>query len=209
MVFQNVNAPVVLGLALGLLADPAMATAPQCPIAADLAQGIHLRYLDGTEAEYRQRPDGMIEVTEAGTAAGGGALRFVSRFGLYDFEAALLTEGVVSPDQQVSYSYAGQPPVEPKPKGNAWVGEVTATFPGGATDKETAAYVFGEKGKTDLAGCSYDVIPVSVTFVRAAGWEGQAFLYFPALGLAALVRKSGSGLSETEYPLAQFSLAAQ
>lgn len=193
---------LVLGLSgfVGLV-WPAGAATHKCVGAADLGAGIRADYKDGSAGEYRRRSDGLIELVEAGSADGGGDLRFISRFGVYDLEAAALVDGAPSPDHSVSYTYAGTDLAEPQAGRDPWVGEVTATFPAGETVAETAAYVFGPDIRVVFGGCSYDAVPVRATFVRADAWEGQEFLYFPTLGIATLTGKSAKGLETTAFTL--------
>ncbi len=193
---------LILGLSgfVGLV-WPAGAATHKCVGAADLGAGIRVDYKDGSAGEYRRLSDGLIELVEAGSAENGGNLRFISRFGVYDVEAAALVDGVASPDQSVSYTYAGTDLREPQAGSDPWVGEVTATFPTGETAAETAAYVFGPDIKVVFGDCSYAAVPVRATFVRANAWEGQEFLYFPALGIATLTGKSGRGLETTAFSL--------
>ena len=190
---------LLAGFGCVLIGMPTLAAADSCVSAADLEAGVRVDYNDGSAGEFRRLPDGLIEVVEAGSAAGGGDLRFLSRFGVYDVEAAALVDGAASPDQRVSYTYAGSDLREPKSGTDPWVGEVTIAFPDGATEAQTAAYVFGPRSQVDLGGCIYDVVPVRATFVRANGWEGQGFSYFPTLGIATLTSKSGSGLDDVEF----------
>ncbi len=167
--------------------------ASECMTAANLAQGIHVDYSEGGSGMYRAIGDDLVEFVEAGTAEGGGDLRFVSRFGLYDIEASARIDGVSSSDHQVRYDYEGSPLVPPVAKALAWTGQVIATFPGDQHFQQTAAYVFGEEGQTVLGECRYRSLPVNVTFIGEGGWEGQAFVYFPDLGFAALTGHSRQG----------------
>lgn len=170
-----------------------LALASECLTVDDLSRGIQVDYSEGGTGTYRAIGDELVEFIEAGTAEGGGDLRFVSRFGLYDIEASARIEGVGSPDHQVRYDYEGEPLVLPVAKALAWTGQVIATFPGDQHLQETAAYVFGEEGQTVLGDCSYRSLPVNVTFIGEEGWEGQSFLYFPDLGFAALTGHSHKG----------------
>ena len=110
-----------------------------------------------------------------------------------------MVDGAASTDQRVSYTYAGSDLREPKSGTDPWVGDVIIAFPGGETEAQTAAYVFGPKSQISLGGCRYDVVPVRATFVRANGWEGQGYSYFPTLGIATLTSKFGAGLDEVEF----------
>ncbi len=198
----------IMRLALAALlagAGQAQSSDASCVSAADAAAGIRIDYEGGAAGEYRRRSDGLIELIEVGAAADGGNLRFLSRFGLYDLEAGAIVAGAASADRSVSYDYGGQVLPEPQAGADPWVGEVTAVFPGGAVTAETAAYVFGEPGELELGACRYEFVPVRATFVRAEGWEGQGFLYFPALGIAALVHRSGDSQTIADFKLAGFS----
>ena len=178
------------------------AEASECLTADDLLEGIHVDYSEGGSGIYRAVGDDLVEFVEMGTAEGGGDLRFVSRFGLYDIEASARIDGVVSPDHRVRYDYEGAPLAPPMAKALAWTGQVVATFPGDHHLEETAAYVFGEEGRTAFGDCSYRSLPVNVTFIGTEGWESQAFVYFPDLGFAALIGHSRQGSAAQSLSLA-------
>lgn len=187
----------------GLLAGAALgAEASECLTADDLLEGIHVDYSEGGSGIYRAIGDDLVEFVELGTAEGGGDLRFVSRFGLYDIEASARIDGVVSPDHRVRYDYEGAPLEPPAARALAWTGQVVTTFPGDHHLEETAAYVFGEEGRTSFGDCSYRSLPVNVTFIGAEGWESQAFVYFPDLGFAALIGHTRQGSAAQSLSLA-------
>lgn len=178
------------------------AEASECLTADDLLDGIHADYSEGGSGIYRAIGDDLVEFVEMGTAEGGGDLRFVSRFGLYDIEASARVDGVVSPDHRVRYDYEGAPLQLPKAKALAWTGQVVSTFPGDQHLEETAAYVFGEEGRSAFGDCSYRSLPVNVTFIGAEGWESQTFVYFPDLGFAALTGHARQGSAGQSLSLA-------
>lgn len=178
------------------------ADASECLTADDLLDGIHVDYSEGGSGIYRAIGDDLVEFVEMGTAEGGGDLRFVSRFGIYDIEASARIDGVVSPHHRVRYDYEGAPLEPPVAKAIAWTGQVVATFPGDHHLEETAAYVFGEEGRIAFGDCSYRSLPVNVTFIGPEGWESQAFVYFPDLGFAALTGHSRQGSTAQSLSLA-------
>ncbi len=191
------------------LAGLSIATATfagDCVSAAQMQAGISLDYKDGGRVEVRRIGKGLVELREIGTAAGGGDLRFVSQYGLYDLEAGASDKGATDPDRQVRYDYQGQPLIEPRHGGTGWTGKVIVTFPGGESEVQTAAYVFGAESRLALGDCSYRILSIDATFLRDGGWEGQKLAYFRDLGFAMLVARSGGGDERTDYELQ--SLAA-
>lgn len=195
-------APLSLPLAACLCAfAPLTALAADCVTADQVKAGLRIDYRDGGRVVVRLLANGLVELREAGTAEGGGDLRFLSRFGVYDLEASLAADGENAADHRVIYDYGGQPLLEPAVGGTGWVGPVTANFPDGEVEEQTAAYVFGAEETLALAGCSYDAVPVEATFLRQDGWEGQRFLFFPALAFAVLVGRSGPDQDRSDFPI--------
>ncbi|HQY43836.1 MAG TPA: hypothetical protein PK450_06615 [Paracoccaceae bacterium] len=191
--------PLALTLA-GLLLTGA-ASAQSCVTADQLSSGLLVDYESGGQVEVRLLENGLVELREVGSAEGGGDLRFLSRFGVYDIEASLAADGDNAVDHRVIYDYGGEPLPEPAAGGTAWIGPVTANFPDGERDAQTAAYVFGANGTLDIDGCSYDTLTVDATFVRADGWEGQSYLFFRDLGFAMLVGRSGPDQDKAGYQI--------
>lgn len=183
------------------LAVPCTAGAVECVGTKDMGQGIRVEYEDGHLSDFRRLADGTIEKTEIGTAAGGGDLRFTSQFGIFDLKAQAVIKGATSPNHQVVYSYGGDALRTPEPGGLPWVGPVQAIFPGGEKRDQKAAYLFGGETMVELDGCSYRGFPISVIYTRDPGWEGQDFLYFADLGIAALVARSGIDGRHDTFPI--------
>lgn len=187
----------------------APAAAGDCPLPADMITGLRIAYADGTETEVRHAGVGLVETREPGRAEGGGDLRFLSAYGLYDIEAGALTGDAPSPERQVTYAYDPPEFVTPADGAAGWTGTVAVHFPDGGRDEQTAAYVFGSEATLTLEGCSFRTLPVDATFVRADGWEGQKFLYFPDFGFAVLTGRSGPGTEPVSYSLSALAASGQ
>lgn len=172
-----------------------------CVTADQVKTGLMVDYDNGGRVLVRLLENGLVELREVGSAEGGGDLRFLSRFGVYDIEASLAADGDNPVDHRVIYDYGGDPLPIPVAGGTSWVGPVTVNFPDGDRDAQTAAYVFGAKGTVDLDGCSYDTLRVDATFLRDSGWEGQSFLFFRDLGFATLIGRSGPDAPKTDYTI--------
>lgn len=184
---------------------PGPAAAVDCVTADQVRSGLRVDYQDGGRVLVRLMQNGLVELREIGSAEGGGDLHFVSRFGIYDLEASLADDGEAAADHRVIYDYGGLPLLEPMVGGTGWVGPVTASFPDGEVETQTAAYVFGAGETVTLAGCSYDAVAVEATFLREGGWEGQRFLFFPALEFAVLVGRSGPDRDKAAFGIAAIS----
>ena len=189
------------GCLTALLGLSGAAWAADCITPDQVKTGLHVEYQSGAGVEVRLLPNGLIELRELDRAEGGGDLRYLSRFGVYDLEASLAADGDNATEHRVIYDYGGLPLPEPASGGTAWVGPVTVRFPDGQTEAQTAAYVFGSDQSVDLGGCSYDAVTVDATFLRTNGWEGQKFLFFPDLGFATLVGRSGPDQDKTDFPI--------
>ncbi len=172
-----------------------------CVTADQLKSGLLVEYDNGGRVAVRLLENGLVELREVGSAEGGGDLRFLSRFGVYDIEASFAADGDNAVDRRVIYDYGGDPLPLPVAGGTSWVGPVTVNFPDGERDTQTAAYVFGAKGTVDLGECSYDTLRVEATFLRTGGWEGQSFLYFSDLGFATLIGRSGPDEAKTDFTI--------
>jgi hypothetical protein len=185
---------------IACLLGPGVLSASECAAPADMKQGLRLVYGAEGTITVRLRPDGLIEFTEIGSGADGGDLVYISRYGLYDLEAAA-GGAEAGPDRRVNYDYDGGPLVEPAPGAAGWVGRVTATFPDEVVVPETAAFVFGGTGQVALGDCRFDAVTVEATFIRDQGWEGQSFLYFPDFGFATLIGRAGPEMEKERYEL--------
>lgn len=187
----------------GLLALASFAAdAQECLTADQVKAGVRVEYENGGRVVLRQLDNGLIELREVGTAEGGGDLRFLSRYGVYDVEASLAADGEAASDHRVIYDYGPEPLLKPVSGGAGWAGSVTANFPDGDRETQTAAYMFGAGETLKLGECSYQGISVEATFLRETGWEGQRYLFFPDLDFAVLVGRSGPDQDKADFTIA-------
>ncbi len=174
------------GLPLPALAD--------CLTRADLAQGLRATYMDGSVVDYRAAGDDLVQVTETPDLKAQKAVRFVSRYGIYDLSAQGLLGGVPQPDQVLEYSYAdsaGHAPPAPEP-GAVWLGESTTNYVDGTLQSAVAVMVFGTESTLRLGGCDYASVPVTASYLSGEDWTAQDYDWLSDLGIGILTRREGS-----------------
>ncbi len=166
----------------------------ECLTRDDLAKGLRATYLDGSVVDYLSEGDDLVRVTETPDEKAPQAVRFLSRYGVYDLKAQGLIDGTPQPDQVLEYSYSdpdGKEPPRPDP-GTVWLGHSTTTYVDGATDGAVAVMVFGQEGKVRLGDCDYAVVPVTASYLAGESWTSQDYDWLPELGIGILTRREGS-----------------
>lgn len=185
------HAAIGLFATLTILPVPALAA---CLTQADLAKGLRATYLDGSVIDYQAEGDDMVQVTETPDLKAPQAVRFQSRFGIYDLSAQGLVDGLPQAGQVLEYSYsdaAGNTPPRPAP-GAIWLGQSTTTYVDGTSNSAVAVMVFGTEGKVRLGECDYAVIPVTASYLAGESWTAQDFDWLSDLGIGLLTRREGS-----------------
>ncbi len=184
-------------LSLGLTAALAAAPLPllaECLTQGDLAKGLRATYLDGSVVDYRSGGQDVVEVTEIPDPKAPQALRFRSRYGIYDLSAQGLMQGVPQAGQVLDYTYSdpeGAEPPRPDP-GKLWLGHSTTTYADGSSDSFVAVMVYGTEGTLRLGDCDYATVPVTVSYLAGESWSAQDYEWLSDLGIGLLTRREGS-----------------
>lgn len=187
----SVRACAVFSAAVAILPVPALA---ECLTRDDVAKGLRATYLDGSVVDYLAEGDNLVRVTETPDLKAPQAVRFLSRYGIYDISAQGLVGGIPQDGQVLEYSYSdpsGKEPPPPDP-GAVWLGQSTTTYVDGASESAVAVMVFGTEGKVRLGDCDYSVVPVTASFLSGENWTAQDYDWLSDLGIGILTRREGS-----------------
>ncbi|MGH1415225.1 MAG: hypothetical protein ACRBB0_17175 [Pelagimonas sp.] len=178
---------VIYGLAvLGLTATICHA---DCPIAADLDKGIRFQGDDGAMETFVQWTDGVVASNYSDPDMTG--MRSMLGQGVYLLEIIDVEDGHLVPHTRLTFAHEMAASAMPKPvAGGDWRAQ-TYSWGGYENGMEVAIYAFGEQGTKTFGSCSYDMIPIEVSFDPAGRIE--LLNYLPELGLAYVVGLEENG----------------
>ena len=169
------------GMSGAVTGTMALAECPQ-----SLAPGVRLAFDDDSTALLRPAgaPGEVLEQLRFDGGDDGYDLR--SYHGLFDIESIEFESGRVIAEYSEKSQYPGGPPAAPV-EGMARVVVPVLVI---ATDERFERQIIvtsGALAPTDLAGCSYMALPVTLEWVDPAESSVSYHLYLPQLGTAILV----------------------
>lgn len=170
---------LVIPLTLGLsLAAPAFALA-DCPVRADLAQGITIAFVNGGIETFREVRPGVVAVY--GQTSAGEAYVMTLGQGFHLIESRDLD----GQDTGISYDYgmdAAALPV-PQPGGNSTLSvQITDSV---STFEQGQAQSYGKARPVDIGACRYSALEGMIAYETDDNFV-ESILYFPELGFGFL-----------------------
>lgn len=173
---------------LMLLCLTAPLGAAACPTGADLVGGIRLTDPDGVTETFREMQPGVVRGLY--TLDDTTTIRNLLGQGVYLLEVVDLENGAPVPDTRSTYSFPIAPADMPRPTPNGgWTTKV-ATLIDGSLGSETQVYSFGALTTQTYGACSYNMIPITVSFPPDPSDYRDTLHYLPALGFSYLAESA-------------------
>lgn len=196
------RAPRASLLALAALSVGSAAWA-ECPVSmADTAAGIYVAF-DDTVVRYDRQPDGRMEELEFGFEDAPG-LVYTSLHGIWLLSSVDMFGGFTQEETREVFSY--DRPLPPTVAPNSEFQTVSTVRPAdGDAFTETLTLRTGALSRTQVGGCTLDVIEARLDIVTGAERSTSIFQYFPALGFAVFVGFEEPGQSPESYPATRIS----
>lgn len=179
-----VGASVLATVLATVIAGPALAG---CPNAWDLADGIWVRYDDGSVTRYISEGSGYVtETTSFDDPEDGVDFAVTMLGGLYEISFIDLPGGMPDPDSQGSQTYSADLQAHvPLLPGTSFASWVTTTYADGTSDpRERYVVSAGQPAKIDIGLCRYTAFPVTHTYVGEEGLYGLTYQFLPDLGIS-------------------------
>ncbi|SFR46269.1 hypothetical protein SAMN04488005_2231 [Yoonia tamlensis] len=162
-------------------AGPAFAN---CPVAADLTNGITLQMGPDVSETYTRLPTGEVELLS--TYSDGYVSRALLGQGVYLLEFADLEGGQIVPETQAIYALNIPTDALPIPTPDAvFRGRMVVTDSIGSYDDKIVAR-WGALEQMDIGGCTYDVIAGQLDSAGDGIPYQEGIHYLPALGFGYL-----------------------
>ena len=176
---------------LTVLQTAPMALAAECPTRDTLATGIRFTLASGETETFRTTAEGLVESLFEGPEQ--PANRVLLGRGVYLLELIGVDSGIPDPDSRTTYSYPVKPAEMPLPEpGGRW-SVTAAVLDMGELRSETQVYEFGPAATAGFGACSYEMIPVTITYPGDDSSNTDLLHYFPALGLSYLAESKYDG----------------
>lgn len=171
--------PLIL---IGLMtATPAWA---QCPVGADLQNGIRVTEDDGTTHVYTPLRNGIIQVESS--YPDDYVTRNLLAQGNHVLQLANLDDGVLIPDSILNVAYPSDVSTLPVPAANTvWI---TNTVVRGYGDiyKEVQTHTWGEPFDLTIGACSYQTLPGELNYVNDTSTIEEGVYFLIDLGFSLL-----------------------
>ncbi len=174
-------------VAITLLATPCWA---DCPVGADLADGIQITIDDGTVELYRAQSPERVETMT--TYPDGFVVRTITANGIYVTEVADMINGKVDLEARTTYRFPMKAADMPAPApGSTWQVN-TSGDDGYDTFSDSIAVSWGSETNITYADCAYRMIPGTLRY--STDDYSEVIHYLPELGFAVLASYSeGAG----------------
>lgn len=181
-----------------VMALPAVAQA-SCPVAADLDRGGIVFSFDGDFEIHTRASGGVIEILSS-KDADGIAVKTVLAHGVHVLQLADIQNGTVLPDSVWRFTFPVPAAELPMPvQGSGWTARTTSSVDG-VSETEVVTHTWGTMQPYEIGRCTYEAIPVRVSFDGESYDHEEDLMYFPDLGTAVLIRYSDSeGADLTTY----------
>lgn len=180
-------------LVLACTALPAQAA---CPVAADLAKGIRFATEDGATETFTSDTPGLVASLYDYEGVQTWTLL---QHGIYLVEVSEAENGQPVPATKITFSFSDPVGGLPNPvDGGGWSGVVT-TLDGDKTSTETLSYSFGPTVTQVFGDCSYDTVPIEVSYPDRDPPFHEDLIFIPDLGLSVLSGVYEDGGSDEQY----------
>lgn len=176
---MNKHLGALIGLAFGAVGTASLAA---CPTAADLSTGIRFTVDDdGAEVFRTMTPDVIESMYSYGD---GSQYRNLLGKGVYLLEWLDYVDGAPDLSSRMTYAFATGPKDLPEVVPGGVANLSVLVNMGGDLDQEMEMYSFGEVAEISFGDCSYDMIPIEITYAPDDGQGTSILHYLPALGFA-------------------------
>lgn len=162
-------------------ASPVLA---ECPVAADLADGVRVTESDGTVNLFTAIGDGAV--VNDGTSPDGYTYRNILAQGTHLVELGDTSNGAYIPDTRRVVNYPFARVDMPIPSAAASFDFATTITTGTGEYAETQTQKWGTLSSLTIGACTYDMIPAKVVYTNADYVVLEGLYYLPALELALL-----------------------
>lgn len=181
-------------LALSLALAP-LGVRADCPTAADLDQGIIFKS-DVKYAElFRKLPSGIIETINS--EDGKPTSRTLIAKGVYLLELIELENTNPLPSTRTTYAFPDAAADLPDPQPNQTFETTVAVWDRGEIRSEQQIYTSGALTSVTLGDCTYEMFPVTVTYVDGDRSDKDMLHYLPALKVAYLAATTYDNSTDT------------
>ena len=176
----------IIGRAVALTALVAVsgpALANTCPTLDDLKTGIRITYADNFEETYKLSEANEHIVTVEEIFDNTDVSHSLLAQGIYLVQSIQEENGALAPSTRITYTYPLSPGNMPVPQPNgSWNAKIAVLSNDGLTT-ETHQMRFLERTSLTVGACSYDMVPIRVTYGQG---EGETLYYMPELGFAVI-----------------------
>lgn len=187
-----------------VLAPAAMAN---CPVGADLADGIYVTYDDESITRYTGTIGGEV-VEHTDITDGSGDVYIVPTLsGLYGTGYVDGPGGTLDESTRETLVYSeDMSKFLPVAAGQQFNVKLKRLFADGSDpSEERYSVVVGQELPINIGGCSFTALPVTHTFVDADGVYGLFQHYLPELGIGVYVSYSEMGAEPDVYEVLEIS----
>ncbi len=183
--------------ACALVALGPVAAAAACPTAADLAKGIRFTLASGETDVYRASGD--TRVTGTFTERPFAGSQYVLIQGIYIANVNSFENMLPVPDTSVETEYRSPDRDLPTPEAETIWTVASSSTAGQDKWSEEQTYSAGELSEVTLGDCTYEMIPITVTYSSNRGYLEQLH-YLPELGVSYMVAsESPDGRHQSTY----------
>jgi len=178
---------------------PPIAAQASCPVAADLDRSGIVFSFDGDFEIHTRASSGVIEILSS-KDADGIAAKTILAHGVHVLQLADIQNGAVLPNSVWRFAFPVPVADLPVPvPGSGWTARTTSMVDG-VSETEMITHTWGTAQPYEIGGCTYDAIPVRVSFDGESYDHEEDLMYFLDLGTAVLIRYSDSeGADLTTY----------
>ncbi|MDB4214069.1 hypothetical protein N9741_04330 [Octadecabacter sp.] len=164
-----------------------IATTPafaQCPVGADLQNGIRAIESDGVSHVYTAQRNGIVEVEI--NSSDGYVSRNLLAQGNHLLQLADVENGMLVPSSITNYSYSTPPATLPVPSANAVWNTQTIVREGLEIYREIQTQTWGATFDLTIGACTYDAIPGKLRYEREDYSIDEGVYFIPELGFSLL-----------------------
>ncbi len=187
------GAPLALGLMTCLLAQGALAQAPDCPTGPAI-DGVYVGFEDRT-VRYQRLSDGTTSEFEMFEREGGGLFQFHTHpIGLI-LESWEVSQGRIATGSHETVTLTGTLAVPPAPTpGVSWSGVEESRFSDGSVTRFSTTAIVQQPQSFMIGACQYTGLPTFVTRVEVSSSDQSvdAAMHVVELGVTIYLGTSGS-----------------
>jgi len=172
----------------------ATAASAQCPTADNLQTGIRFTLADGETETFRKKGAAIVEAVFE--YKDPPASRVLLAQGVYLLELIDLENGMPQPGTRSTYSYPMTAAEMPLPQPGGHWSVTAAVLDMGDLRRDNQVYTFGTMTQATYGACSYDMLPITITYPGDESDPIDLLHYLPGLGLSYLAESTYSGSTD-------------